>query len=77
VSVPSRSLIVNAENTIAQALTGGMDQSAALRSRVGHALLLDCRDGSIAQVPFDAVRVNGPRLHGRSNAEWLCGSRWV
>ena len=30
-----------------------MDQAAALRCRVGHALLLDCRDGSIAQVPFD------------------------
>ena len=44
---------VNAENTIAGAPTGGMDQSAALRSQPGHALLLDCRDGSIAQVPFD------------------------
>jgi galactokinase len=53
VSPPSRSLIVNAENTIAQAPTGGMGQSAALRCRVGHALLLDYRDGSIAQVPFD------------------------
>jgi len=30
-----------------------MGQAAALRCRVGHALLLDCRDGSIAQVPFD------------------------
>ena len=30
-----------------------MDQSAAMRCRVGHAVLLDCRDGSIAQVPFD------------------------
>jgi galactokinase len=30
-----------------------MDQAAALRCRVGHALLLDCRDGSIALVPFD------------------------
>ena len=46
-------ICVNAENTIAQAPTGGMDQAAALRCRVGHALLLDCRDGSIAQVPFD------------------------
>jgi len=46
-------ICVNAENTIAQAPTGGMDQSAALRCQVGHALLLDCRDGSIAQVPFD------------------------
>jgi len=46
-------ICVNAENTIAQAPTGGMDQSAALRCQVGHALLLDCRDGSIAQVPLD------------------------
>jgi galactokinase len=46
-------ICVNAENTIAQAPTGGMDQSAALRCQVGHALLLDCRDGVISQVPFD------------------------
>ena len=46
-------ICVNAENTIAQAPTGGMDQSAALRCQVGQAMLLDCRDGSIAQVPFD------------------------
>jgi galactokinase len=46
-------ICVNAENTIAGAPTGGMDQSAALRSQPGHALLLDCRDGSISQVPFD------------------------
>ena len=46
-------ICVNAENTIAQAPTGGMDQAAALRCQIGHALLLDCRDGSITQVPFD------------------------
>ncbi|GHS84988.1 galactokinase [Actinomycetota bacterium] len=44
---------IRAENEIAGAPTGGMDQSAALRSRAGHALLLDCRDGSVRQVPFD------------------------
>ena len=53
-------ICVNAENTVAQAPTGGMDQSAALRSQAGHALLLDCRDGSIVQVPFD------PAAHGLS-----------
>src|SRR5665647_2140164 len=37
-------ICVNAENTIAQAPTGGMDQSAALRCQAGHGLLLDCRD---------------------------------
>jgi galactokinase len=44
---------VDAENTIAQAPTGGMDQSAALLSDDGHALLLDCRDDSFEKVPFD------------------------
>ncbi|MGN6635925.1 MAG: galactokinase [Oryzihumus sp.] len=44
---------VNAENTIAQAPTGGMDQAAAMRSREGHALLLDCRDGAVEHVPFE------------------------
>jgi galactokinase len=44
---------VDAENTIAQAPTGGMDQSAALLSDDGHALLLDCRDDSWETVPFD------------------------
>jgi galactokinase len=42
-----------AENTIARAPTGGMDQSASLRCTAGHAILLDCRDGSVEQVPFD------------------------
>ena len=44
---------VEAENTIAQAPTGGMDQSASLLCEPDHALLLDCRDGSARQVPFD------------------------
>ena len=46
-------ICVNAENTIAQAPTGGMDQSASLLAREDHALLLDCRDFSITQVPLD------------------------
>jgi len=49
---------IRAENEIAGAPTGGMDQSASLRAQAGHALLLDCRPGldpveSVAQVPFD------------------------
>ena len=44
---------VEAENTVAQAPTGGMDQSAALLAEAGRALLLDCRDHSTEQVPFD------------------------
>jgi galactokinase len=46
---------VRAENEVAQAPTGGMDQAAALRCTAGHALLLDCRDGCVEQVPFDLV----------------------
>ena len=41
-----------AENHIACAPTGGMDQAASLRSQQGYALNLDCADGSIRQVPF-------------------------
>lgn len=44
---------VRAENEIAGAPTGGMDQAAALRTIDGHALLLDCRDLSVRHVPFD------------------------
>src|SRR5690606_17496116 len=44
---------IRAENEIAGAPTGGMDQSASLRAQEGHALLLDCRDGVTRQVPFD------------------------
>lgn len=49
---------IRAENEIAGAPTGGMDQSASLRAQVGHALLLDCRPGldpaqSAEQEPFD------------------------
>jgi galactokinase len=43
---------VRAENEVAGAPTGGMDQAAALRATSGHALLLDTRDHSVAQVPF-------------------------
>jgi galactokinase len=51
---------VRAENEVAGAPTGGMDQSASLRCTAGHALLLDCRDGldpaeSARQVPFDVA----------------------
>ncbi|MFC7491484.1 MULTISPECIES: galactokinase [unclassified Knoellia] len=42
-----------AENDIAGAPTGGMDQAAAMHCTERHALRLDCRDGSTSQVPFD------------------------
>jgi len=47
-----------AENQIAGAPTGGMDQAASMRATADHALLLDCRSGAVEQVPFD------PRAQG-------------
>lgn len=44
---------IRAENEIAGAPTGGMDQSAALLSDDATALLLDCRSWETEQVPFD------------------------
>ncbi|WNB86111.1 galactokinase [Cellulomonas sp. ATA003] len=44
---------IRAENEVAGAPTGGMDQSASLRARAGHALLLDTLDQSVRHVPFD------------------------
>ncbi|MGH3915705.1 MAG: galactokinase, partial [Pseudonocardiaceae bacterium] len=44
-----------AENEIVGAPTGGMDQIAALCCLAGHALLLDCRDQAVRQVPLDLV----------------------
>lgn len=44
---------VRAENEIALAPTGGMDQAVALRARAGHALLVDSADGSATPVPLD------------------------
>lgn len=52
---------VRAENEMAGAPTGGMDQSASMRCAAGHALLLDCRTGEAEQVPFD-LAVDGLAL---------------
>ncbi len=43
---------MRAEREVAGAPTGGMDQTVALFARAGHALLLDCRDWSVRQVPW-------------------------
>ena len=43
---------VRAENEVAMASTGGLDQAASLRAVEGNALLVDCRDGSVDPVPF-------------------------
>ena len=48
---------ITAENKMAGAHTGGLDQTASLRCRQGHALALDCRDMSARQVPFDLSAV--------------------
>jgi len=42
-----------AENEIAGAPTGGMDQAASMRATADHAILLDCRSGAVEQVPVD------------------------
>ena len=44
-----------AEREMAGAPTGGMDQTVALFAQDAHALLLDCRDGGMQQVPWDAA----------------------
>ncbi|CAL8896223.1 galactokinase [Kocuria varians] len=44
---------VRAENEIAGASTGGMDQSIALRAEAGSVLSIDCRDFSVAPVDID------------------------
>jgi galactokinase len=46
-------LCIRAENEIAGAPTGGLDQTASLRCRAGHAMLLDFQDGSAQSVPLD------------------------
>ena len=44
---------ITAENVVVGASTGGMDQSAALRARPGHAMLLDCADFTAEHIPLD------------------------
>ena len=45
-------LCQQAEHTYAGTPCGIMDQSIVILGQAGHALLLDCRDGSTRQVPF-------------------------
>lgn len=44
---------IRAENDIAGANTGGLDQTASLKCQAGHALALDCRDFSTQLIPFE------------------------
>ncbi len=48
---------IRAENEVAGAATGGMDQTIAVEARADHALLLDCRSWETEQVPFDPPAV--------------------
>ncbi|MDO4253690.1 MAG: galactokinase family protein [Kocuria sp.] len=63
-----------AEVEVVGAATGGLDQTASLRSRPGHVLSLDCRDFSIAHHPVDPL-LAGHRLVGvdTSTPHWLGG----
>lgn len=51
---------VRAENEVALASTGGMDQAASLRATGEHALMLDTSDSSVQQVPLPLAE------HGRA-----------
>ena len=44
---------VRAENEIAGAPTGGLDQATSLRAHPGRALLLGCRDFTVSLLPLD------------------------
>ncbi|OAX52384.1 galactokinase [Rothia kristinae] len=46
---------ITAENRVAGARTGGLDQTAALRSLPGQAVAIDFRDFSLQPVPVDAA----------------------
>ncbi len=62
-------LCVEAENVIAGAPTGGMDQSASLLCDEAAALLLDCRSGDTEQVPFDLAGAGHALLVTDTRAE--------
>lgn len=46
---------VRAENEVAGAPTGGLDQAASLRCTAGHALAIDCRTDEVEHIPFDLL----------------------
>jgi galactokinase len=61
-----------AENEFAGVPSGIMDQSASLRCRAGHALLLDCRSLEATQVPFAAqlLIINTRASHRLAEGEY-------
>ena len=54
-------ICMRAEREVACAPTGGMDQTISLLGRAAHALLIDCRDWTTQQIPWDP-RENGVEL---------------
>ncbi|MFP5252341.1 MAG: galactokinase [Actinomycetes bacterium] len=64
---------MRAENEVAGAATGGLDQSVAIHARAEHALLLDFADGSRRDVPWDpehsglSLLVIDTRVHHQLN----------
>ncbi|MDP2895689.1 MAG: galactokinase [bacterium] len=50
-------LCQKAEHEFANSPCGIMDQTICIMGQKGHALLLDCRDGSVKHVPFDDLSV--------------------
>jgi galactokinase len=66
-------LCQQAENEIALAPTGGMDQAASLRCQNGHALALNCADGSARQIRFDLTGAGLVLLVIDSRAEHALG----
>lgn len=59
---------IRAENEIAGASTGGMDQAVAMLAEPGHALLLDCLDGSTRQIPLNLAAAQAQLLVVDTNA---------
>jgi galactokinase len=73
---------ITAENDFVGASTGGLDQSASVLSRAGHALLLDCRDLSTTPVPWDlagqglALLITDTRAeHSHADGEYVTRRR--
>ncbi|MBA2698714.1 MAG: galactokinase [Nocardioidaceae bacterium] len=67
-----------AENSYVGVPTGSMDQMASMLCERGHALLLDCRDLSTRQVPFDLDAASLTLLVINTRAEHsLVGSEYA
>ncbi|MBT0567065.1 galactokinase [Williamsia sp. CHRR-6] len=69
---------IRAENEIAGASTGGMDQSVSMLARSGSALLLDCRTFAHSHIPLDPARSGAALMLIDSNTpHQLVGSAYT